>query len=78
MKFKSGEYVWYNDEGWIYLGMDEDGCIHLYRPIKEYTFNLIEFEEIWPVDEDDYDMFLKQNGEALGMKYKRKGININE
>jgi hypothetical protein len=57
---KANDYVWFNNEGWIYLGMDEDGCTHLYRPIKAHPFRLIEFNTVWA---DELEQFMKDNGE---------------
>ena len=78
-EFKFCEYVWYNGEGWQYLGMDEDGVIHVCRPVKGHPFNIIEFEQIYIGEEsDEVDQFYSDNGESLTERCKRKGIPIPE
>lgn len=61
MKFKNNEYVWWNNEGWLYLGMDEDGIVHLYRPMQRHPYQVIEFEQLGA---EDFDKFYKENGKT--------------
>jgi hypothetical protein len=76
MNFKMYQPVWYRDELWIYLGMTEDGAYVLFRPQKQDSFNLIEFEYIYATEDDDLDNFYKQNGEPFNAYCKRKGIEL--
>ena len=59
--FKNNEYVWWNNEGWLYLGMDEDGMTHLYRPLRGHPFHVIEFEQLGVEDLED---FYSENGRS--------------
>ena len=54
-----GQFVWFEGEGWQYIGMDEDGAIQLCRPIRNHPFRIIEFNQ---VDVDEFDKFYKENG----------------
>jgi hypothetical protein len=56
---KNNDYVWWNGQGWVFLGMDEDGITHLYRPLEGLPFDVIEFEMLGA---DELDDFYKQNG----------------
>ncbi len=76
MEFSMYQPVWYRDELWIYLGMTEDGAYSLFRPKQNSCFGMIEFEEIYPSEEDDLDNFYKQNGECFTDYCKRKGIEL--
>jgi hypothetical protein len=67
--------VWYRDGLWIYLGMTEDGAYVLFRPQKLDSFKLIEFEEIYPSDDEDLGNFYKQNGECFADYCRGKGLN---
>jgi hypothetical protein len=58
-EFKNNEYVWWNNEGWLYLGMDEDGITHLYRPLEGHPFYVIQFEQLGV---DDLEDFYSDNG----------------
>ena len=57
---RNNDYVWWNEEGWLYLGMDEDGITHLYRPMRLHPFKVLEFEQIGAEDLED---FMKENGD---------------
>lgn len=56
-KLHFGQFVWNQKEGWIYLGMDEDGTIQLCRPMRSHPFQIIEFEWV-----DEFDAFYRENG----------------
>ncbi len=58
MKF--GQYVWWKNEGWLFIGMDEDGAYMLTRPIHGHAFKIMEFEQVY---EDGFFEFFKENGE---------------
>ena len=60
-EFKNNEYVWWNNEGWLYLGMDEDGMTHLYRPLEGHPFYVIQFEQLGVEDLED---FYSENGRS--------------
>ncbi len=57
-EFNNNEYVWWNNEGWLYLGRGVNGVIHLYRP-TQYG-QTIGFEQI---NEEDLEDFYHENGE---------------
>lgn len=71
-QFKFGEFVWCNGEGWLFIGQTEDGEYLLSRRIKDICYDLIETHRVDLNDEDELDEFLKENGESLSEKYKRK------
>lgn len=54
-----GDFVWYDKEGWIFIGMDEDGAYSLCRPIWEHPFKVMEYTQVFC---EDFDSFLKENG----------------
>jgi hypothetical protein len=58
-QFKFGDYVWYNKEGWIYLGFDIDGGLNLCRPIYAHPYDILEFTQL---EIDDLNQFLVENG----------------
>jgi hypothetical protein len=72
---KFGDYCYYKNEGWLYIGMDEDGTIHVCRPVKASAFNIIEFEQIY-LDNEDAEGFYRDNGECFTDYCKRKGIEV--
>jgi hypothetical protein len=75
--FKFGDVCWYHGETWQYIGMDEDGVIHLCRPIKGHVFDIIEFEQVYIGDDsEDTDSFYKENGECFTEYCERKGIDV--
>lgn len=71
MNFKFGDYVWFKKEGWIFIGMDEEGSYNLCRPAYEHVFGIMEFEQVCV---EDFDDFFKENGEPFNKRMKRKGI----
>lgn len=76
-ELRFGEFVWYRGNGWRYIGMDEDGTIHLCRPMEGICFDVVEFDQIYPADDsDDYDQFLQDNGESHSEYCKRKEIEV--
>ena len=76
---KLGDFCWFDSSCWVYLGMDEDGCIHFVRPRKGCPFGSIEFAHIWPAEDPDaYDRFMHDNGESFTERCKRKGIEVPE
>lgn len=75
--FRFGDICWYLGECWQYIGMDEDGVIHLCRPIKEHPFDIIEFEQVYIGEEsEETDSWYKENGETFNENCKRKGIDV--
>jgi len=58
-EFRFGEYVWFNNEGWIYEGMNEDGQYCLMRPVQGHPFRIIEYETI---SVDEFEAFYDENG----------------
>lgn len=66
-----GDFVWLRGQGWKYLGMDEDGIIHLCRPLEKSCFNIIEFEQVYA---EELDEFFKSNGESMREWSERKAI----
>ena len=73
MEFNFGDFVWWKGEGWQYIGMDEDATVHLCRPVRDHAFSCIEFEQVYLSDDDDCDLFYRENGETISMKHRRKG-----
>ena len=72
-----GQWVWFDNEMWMYLGWGEDGAIQFCRPLKSSTFPITEFNTLYPVDEPEaYNDFMEDNGESFIDKCKRKGIEI--
>jgi signal peptidase I len=64
-----GDYVWFEGQGYQYIGMDSDGTIQLCRPEIGNPFDIIEFEQVYP---EDVDQFFTDNGESLREKMVRK------
>ena len=60
-ELRFGDFVWHNEQAWQYLGMDSVGITHLCRPELGNPFNIIEFEQVYVEDMDD---FLEANGEG--------------
>lgn len=72
-----GDFCWFRGEGWIYLGMCEDGVVHLCRHVKGCRFGTIEFENVYiGEDGDDVDEFYSENGECFTEYCRRKDIDI--
>ncbi len=75
MEFNMYQPVWFNKELWIYLGINEDCEVVLFRPQAHSSFGTIEFESVVMID-PEYDEFMKENGEPFNDYCKRKGIEI--
>ena len=60
VNFKFGDYVWFNNEGWIYEGINEDGEYCLVRPIRNHPFHIVEHETVSSINE--INNFYEENG----------------
>ena len=58
---KLGQYVWWEGEGWLFIGMEEDGTYMLTRPIHRHPFKIVEFDYVYA---EDFDEFFTENGEG--------------
>jgi|APSaa5957512622_1039677.scaffolds.fasta_scaffold103380_2 hypothetical protein len=56
---KFGDFVWWNKEGWQYVGMDEDGALMLSRPVRGHPFHIIEVDLVYC---DEFGAFEEENG----------------
>lgn len=75
---KFGDFCWCYGEGWVYLGVTDEGCISLARPAKSIPNRQVEHASVDVSDEDEYDSFCEENGELFNERCKRKGIAVPE
>jgi hypothetical protein len=58
-EFRRNDFVWFEGQGWLFDGMDEDGDYSLVRPVEGHVFNVIEYETVGVAE---FEEFCKANG----------------